>query len=102
MGKKNKSEKDNLNTIYISERLKKYMRPASDCALTAVIAPMGYGKTTAVNWLLTSKMKADNAVVIKISIYSDNLSIFWMKLRLYILQKHYVISLQESRNIIFL
>ena len=77
MGKKNKSEKDNLNTIYISERLKKYMRPALDCALTAVIAPMGYGKTTAVNWLLTSKMKADNAVVIKISIYSDNLSIFW-------------------------
>ena len=40
----------NLNTIYISERLQESLRPISRCALTAVIASMGYGKTTAVNW----------------------------------------------------
>ena len=77
MSKKNKSEKDNLNTIYISERLRSYMQPVSKSALTTVIAPMGYGKTTAVNWLLATKKKTGQAAVIKISIYSDNLSIFW-------------------------
>ena len=38
----------NLNTIYISERLQESLRPISRCALTTVVAPMGYGKTTAV------------------------------------------------------
>lgn len=38
-----------LNTIYISERLQERLRPISRCALTTVVAPMGYGKTTAVN-----------------------------------------------------
>ncbi|WP_252208460.1 hypothetical protein [Enterocloster citroniae] len=41
--------KGNLNTIYISERLQESLRPISRYALTAVVAPMGYGKTTAVN-----------------------------------------------------
>lgn len=36
-----------LNTIYISGRLQESLRPVSRCALTAVVAPMGYGKTTA-------------------------------------------------------
>ena len=35
----------NLNTIYISERLQESLRPISRCALTTVVAPMGYGKT---------------------------------------------------------
>ena len=42
----------NLNTIYISERLQESLRPISRCAMTTVVAPMGYGKTTAVNWYL--------------------------------------------------
>ena len=42
----------NLNTVYISERLQESLRPISRCALTTVVAPMGYGKTTAVNWYL--------------------------------------------------
>ena len=41
--------KRNLNTIYISERLQESLRPISHCALTTVVAPMGYGKTTAVS-----------------------------------------------------
>lgn len=45
--------RNHLNTIYISERLQNDLRPISQCALTTVTAPMGYGKTTAVNWYLS-------------------------------------------------
>ena len=67
----------NLNTVYISERLQECLRPISRCALTTVIAPMGYGKTTAVNWYLLERAKLDEAAVVRISVYSDNLAIFW-------------------------
>ena len=67
----------NLNTIYISERLQESLRPISRCALTTVVAPMGYGKTTAVNWYLEQRAKAEPLNVIRISVYSDNLEIFW-------------------------
>ena len=66
-----------LNTIYISERLQESLRPISRCALTTVVAPMGYGKTTAVNWYLEERAKAEPLRVVRISVYSDNLAIFW-------------------------
>ena len=69
--------KRDLNTIYISERVQECLRRISRCPLTAVVAPMGYGKTTAVNWYLAARTKAENAVVVRVSIYADNLSIFW-------------------------
>ena len=67
----------NLNTIYISERLQESLRPISRCAMTTVIAPMGYGKTTAVNWYLGERAKAEAPHIIRISVYSGNLAIFW-------------------------
>ena len=67
----------NLNTIYISERLQESLRPISRCALTTVVAPMGYGKTTAVNWYLEQQAKAHSLRIVRISVYSDNLAIFW-------------------------
>ena len=67
----------NLNTIYISERLQESLRPISRCAMTTVVAPMGYGKTTAVNWYLAERAKVEALHIIRISIYSDNLAIFW-------------------------
>ncbi|MCI6888201.1 MAG: LuxR C-terminal-related transcriptional regulator [Lachnospiraceae bacterium] len=70
-------QKWNLNTIYISERLQESLRPISRCALTTVVAPMGYGKTTAVNWYLEQRAKAEALNIIRISVYSDNLAIFW-------------------------
>ena len=70
-------QKWHLNTIYISERLQECLRPISRCALTTVVAPMGYGKTTAVNWYLGERAKAEPIQVIRISVYSDNVSIFW-------------------------
>ena len=66
-----------LNTIYIPERLQESLRPISRCALTTVVAPMGYGKTTAVNWYLEERAKAGPLCVVRISVYSDNLAIFW-------------------------
>ena len=67
----------NLNTIYISERLQESLRPISRCAMTTVVAPMGDGKTTAVNWYLSERAKAKTLRIIRISVYSDNLAIFW-------------------------
>ena len=66
----------NLNTIYVSERLQESLRPISRCAMTTVIAPMGYGKTTAVNWYLEERGR-EKAWIIRVSVYSDNLAIFW-------------------------
>lgn len=67
----------NLNSIYISERLQESLRPISHCALTTVVAPMGYGKTTAINWYLEQRAKAQSLHLIRINVYSDNLTIFW-------------------------
>ena len=67
----------NLNAIYISERLQESLRPISRCAMTAIVAPMGYGKTTAVNWYLAERARAEALNVIRISVYADNLTIFW-------------------------
>lgn len=67
----------NLNTTYISERLQESLRPISRCALTTVVAPMGYGKTTAVNWYLEQQAKVHPLRIVRISVYSDNLAIFW-------------------------
>ena len=69
--------KRDLNTVYISERLRESLRPISCCALTTVVAPMGYGKTTAVNWYLTERAGAEAVKIVRINVYSDNLAIFW-------------------------
>ena len=69
--------KRDLNTVYISERLQESLRPISRCALTTVVAPMGYGKTTAVNWYLAERAGAEDVRIVRISVYSDNLAIFW-------------------------
>ena len=69
--------KPSFNTIYISERVQECLCPIARCALTTVVAPMGYGKTTAVNWYLEERAKAETLKMIRISVYSDNLAIFW-------------------------
>lgn len=70
-------QKKDLNNIYISERMQECLRPISRCALTTVVAPMGYGKTTAVNWFLSQREGAEAVRIIRISVYSDNPVIFW-------------------------
>ena len=53
------------------------LRPIARCALTTVVAPMGYGKTTAINWFLAEKTKGGKAVAIRMSIYSGSIPILW-------------------------
>ena len=67
----------NLNTIYISERLQESLRSISRCAMTTVVAPMGYGKTTAVEWYLAERARVEAPYSVRISVYSGNLAIFW-------------------------
>ena len=69
--------KPSFNTIYISERVQECLRPIARCALTTVVAPMGYGKTTAINWFLAEKTKGGRAVAIRLSIYSGSIPILW-------------------------
>ena len=70
-------QKRSLNTVYISERLQESLRPVSRCALTTVVAPMGYGKTTAVNWYLEERARLEPVKMLRVSVYSDNLAILW-------------------------
>lgn len=42
---------------------------------------MGYGKTTAISWYLDKQSRNGNSCVIRISIYSDNLSVFWQSVQ---------------------
>ena len=69
--------KPSFNTIYISERVQECLRPIARCALTTVVAPMGYGKTTAISWFLAEKTKGGKAVAIRLSIYSEKLPMLW-------------------------
>lgn len=73
--------KFNFHTIYISERLQECLMPVSHSVLTVVAAPMGYGKTTAVNWYLNKLSKSEKTFIIRISIYSDNVSVFWQSVQ---------------------
>lgn len=67
----------NLNDIYMSDRLQAQLQQIDQYAMTCVVAPMGYGKTTAVNWFLGERSKAPGTRVVRISVYSDSLAIFW-------------------------
>ena len=54
--------KPDTGAIYISPRLRASLEPVGRCTLTVVTAPMGYGKTTAVNWFLGPSPRAAPSV----------------------------------------
>ena len=72
--------KSNMNVIYISERMQECLRHISESDITIIVAPMGYGKTTAANWFL-NKRRDEGDMVLCISIYSDNMELFWKSFR---------------------
>ena len=65
-----------MNSIYISPRAQEALDPIAQCSLTTVVAPMGYGKTTAVQWFMDRRREAGDQVV-RVSIYSNDLPLFW-------------------------
>lgn len=73
--------KGKLNTIYLSDTLQKQLQGICEYPLTSVVAPMAYGKTTAINWFLDKCAKVSGTKVLCISVYSDSLPIFWQSIQ---------------------
>ena len=74
--------KGKLNTIYLSDTLQKQLQGICEYPLTSVVAPMAYGKTTAINWFLDKCAKTPGTKVLRISVYSDALPIFWQSIQI--------------------
>ena len=68
--------KEDINAIYISERMQECLRRIGNSTLTAIIAPMGYGKTTAVYWYLKYR-QVQGDQYFRVNIYSDDIDLFW-------------------------
>lgn len=67
-----------LNGIFITERLKLRLNEISKHPITMVIAPMGFGKTTAVSWWVKRQVKSHaDAVVLRQMIVTDSITDFW-------------------------
>lgn len=67
-----------LNDIFISQRLKQRLNEINNYPLTTVIAPMGFGKTTAVNWWAKRQAKSQtDAVILRQVIVTGSITDFW-------------------------
>lgn len=67
-----------LNNIFISKRLKERLSEISSYPVTTIIAPMGFGKTTAVNWWTKHLRKGrGEGVVLRQMIVTDSATDFW-------------------------
>lgn len=66
-----------LNYIYITKRLKQRLSEINKHPITTIIAPMGFGKTTAVNWWEKQlKKNHHNAIVLRQMIVTESLTDF--------------------------
>ena len=62
-----------LNDIYITKRLRRRLNEISNHAITTIIAPMGFGKTTGLDWWTKQLHKKDSKVlVLKQMILTDS------------------------------
>ena len=69
---------EHLNDIFITERLAKRLTEIEDSEITTVVAPMGYGKTTAIRcWQNRMKREHPEAVVLRQSVFSDSVNDLW-------------------------
>lgn len=68
-----------LNDIYITERLRQRLSDMNRHPITRVTAPMGFGKTTAVNWWAKRLTKGHGeAIVLRQMIVTDSATDFWI------------------------
>ena len=65
-----------LNSLYFSARLQQLLAQLAQAGTTLVVAPMGYGKTLAVNHFLQAQEQSGQ-VVIRQSIYGAGREAFW-------------------------
>ncbi len=68
--------KKDINSIYISERMQEILRQIREHSITSIVAPMGYGKTTAALWY-SDERKERGDEVFRVNIYSADVSLFW-------------------------
>ena len=68
------SEKRGIRTLHFSKRLKNKMQLISKFPATVVFAPMGYGKTTAVRYFLSSN---PNNIICWTQLLTNRISDFW-------------------------
>lgn len=67
-----------LNDIFITNRLKQRLEEISSHPVTTVIAPMGFGKTTSVNWWAKRNIKSHkDLVILRQMVATDSLTDFW-------------------------
>ena len=67
-----------LNDVFISERLKRRLNEISRHPITTVIAPMGFGKTTALNWWAKHQVKSHTGtLILRQMIVTDSVTDFW-------------------------
>ncbi len=68
-----------LNNIFITKQLKERLSEISSYPVTTIIAPMGYGKTTAVNWWAKRLTKGrGEGIVLRQMIVTDSATDFWI------------------------
>lgn len=67
-----------LNTTYISEPLAEKLSHIAEYPVTAVVAPMGYGKTRAISWWAEQcRRQRPEAVILRQSLATESLTDFW-------------------------
>lgn len=67
-----------LNYIYITERLKHRLEEINNHPITTIIAPMGFGKTTAINWWVKREVRNhSNAIILRQTIDTNSITDFW-------------------------
>ncbi len=65
-----------INAIYISERMQETLSRIKESTLTSIVAPMGYGKTTAALWYMDERQKKGDQIF-RVNIYSSDVNLFW-------------------------
>lgn len=67
-----------LNDIYITQRLKHRLTVIGSASITTVIAPMGFGKTTAITWWMKQQNKYHpDWVILRQMIDTPSVTDFW-------------------------
>ena len=67
-----------LNDIYMTERLKQRLAVIGSASVTTVIAPMGFGKTTAISWWIKQQNKYHpDWVILRQMIDTPSITDFW-------------------------
>ncbi|MGI6508376.1 MAG: LuxR C-terminal-related transcriptional regulator [Saccharofermentanales bacterium] len=71
-------EISHLDDIFITQRLRDRLSIIGSYPITTVIAPMGYGKTTAIKWWSTRRTKRnESSLFFKQIIMTDSVTDFW-------------------------